>query len=117
MQQLLDFARPEPLAIKPCRINAQIKDLLDMLGPRCINQHIRVRFSPAADPSLLLAADESKICQALLNIFLNAIDAMPAGGELTVSTRAVHADKGPAVMIRVTDTGPRHTPGRPGPDL
>ena len=106
VQQLLDFARPEPLTIQSCDINARIKDLLAILTPRCLNQHIRVHFNPAGGPPLILAADDAKIKQALLNILLNAIEVMPTGGDLTVETGPAVTAHGPGVEVRVTDTGP-----------
>ena len=106
VHQLLDFAKPDPLAVEPTNINALVSDLLVMLSQKCVKHHIRVDFRPAATTLMTLPVDPAKIHQALLNILLNAIDAMPDGGELRVSTNTTLTKQGPAIEIRVIDTGP-----------
>jgi len=113
-RQLLAFSRQQVL--KPCvlDINATIGDVEKMLR-RLIDEHID--FRTKLDPHLdLVTADPTQVEQVLMNLVVNARDAMPDGGTLTIETSNVHLDSsfaqrsathkaGPYVMLAVSDTG------------
>ena len=113
-RQLLAFSRRQPLEIAVININALVENASSMLK-RLIGEDIELRFVPAADLGNV-RADASQIEQVLMNLTINARDAMPEGGKLTIETvnvtlgneyvrRRVAVRPGEYVMLSVTDTG------------
>jgi PAS domain S-box-containing protein len=113
-QHLLAFARKQPLQPKETDINTLIVETAKLLRPT-LGEHIEIESMLEADawPALI---DQNQLATALLNLALNARDAMPQGGKLTLETGNVHLDEsytsrhsevpsGPYVMIAVSDTG------------
>ncbi|WP_020469611.1 hybrid sensor histidine kinase/response regulator [Zavarzinella formosa] len=113
-RQLLAFSRQQILAPKALDLNAAVADIEKLLQ-RLIGEHIRLTTVP--HPELrTVRADPSQIEQVILNLCVNARDAMPAGGQITIETRNVELDPGYAelrpevrpgryVMLAVSDTG------------
>jgi signal transduction histidine kinase/FixJ family two-component response regulator len=113
-RQLLAFSRMQVLQPRVVDLNAIITDMSKML-PRLIGEHIEYSF--VGDPQLFsVQADPGQIEQVLMNLAVNARDAMPQGGKLTVKTSnavldAEAAAKRPAMTageyahISVSDTG------------
>jgi len=100
--EFLDFARPRVPNRRPCDLEAVANRSLEMLQPEIQ----RLGISVNRDFHLNgrgLAADPDLLHQAFLNILLNAIQAMPEGGELTVSTH--DAPGGRTQEIQFRDTG------------
>jgi len=87
VHQLLDYGKPAPLSIQQTDIHKLIDDTLDVLSSKFLDQKIRVHRLFNANPNLEIAIDPNQFRQALLNILLNAIEAMPNGGEITVETK------------------------------
>jgi two-component system cell cycle sensor histidine kinase/response regulator CckA len=113
-RQLLTFARKTERFVKPVQINALIEETLQLFQ-RSVSKEIVVQTALTPD-STSVNGDDGQIQQALLNLFLNARDAMPNGGTLTISTDVTLADghttsqytsvkAGPFVLVRVADTG------------
>jgi len=113
-RQLLTFARKAETLAAPVDIHALIHETLD-LYQRSVTKDIAVHTSLSAAP-VTVNGDDGQIQQALLNLLLNARDAMPEHGTITITTDIVHADAstvsrflsvrpGPFVEIRVADTG------------
>ncbi len=113
-QRLLAFARKQPLQPRKVNVNELIVDTAKLLRPT-LGEHIEIRSMLADDlwPSLV---DPHQLSTSVLNLALNARDAMPGGGKLTLETRNVHLDEGYArantdvqpgayVMVAVSDTG------------
>ena len=113
-QRLLAFARRQPLQPRTTDINSLIVDAAKLLRPT-LGEHIEVEsvFEDEAWPALV---DPSQLTTALINLALNARDAMPDGGKLVLETGNVQLDEsyaranvevapGPYVMIAVSDTG------------
>lgn len=84
-KQLLSFARREPFSPRAIDVNALCLELLDLLR-RIISENIRLEFLPE-DALPQVSADPARVEQVLMNLCVNARDAMPSGGLLTVSTR------------------------------
>jgi signal transduction histidine kinase len=113
-RQLLAFSRKQVLQPKTLSLNAVVEGLATMLQ-RLIGEDIDLRTS--LDPSLgPVQADPGQIDQVIMNLAVNARDAMPGGGQLIIETSNVELDAaslrgrvgvrpGPHVMLAVTDTG------------
>ncbi len=118
-QQLLAFSRKQRLEPRVLRLDAVVNEMGHMLQ-RLVGEHIRVRtVSTPALPAV--RADPGQLQQVLMNLVVNARDAMPRGGQLTLETSNVtldaayarsHADVAPGnyVLLAVSDTGGGMTP-------
>ena len=113
-KQLLAFSRQQVLTPAVLSLNTLVCEMEKML-PRLLGEDIEV--SLALDPDLgNVKADQSQIEQVIINLAVNARDAMPSGGKLTLQTANVELDQvytrhhpgsrvGKYVMLVVTDTG------------
>ncbi len=113
-RQLLAFSRRQVLEPKTLDLNQIVSGLEDMLR-RSIGEHIQLRVRGAPD-LWPVKADPGQLEQAILNLVVNARDAMPQGGQLTIETANAELDPtyagshAPAVpgqyaMVAVTDSG------------
>jgi PAS domain S-box-containing protein len=102
-QHLLSFGRRQ--AIKPIVLDIGVRlDAFAEMAGRMLGSPIRVELDLQAR-SALVEVDPTQLEMALLNTAVNARDAMPDGGTLTLSTRDCHLDGRPAVCIGIVDTG------------
>jgi signal transduction histidine kinase len=101
-RRLLDLARPDEPALQPTDVGALIKQTLERLGPELEAAHIQVRCELSTTPRV--SADAEEIRRALFNLFLNAREAMPSGGALSVRLRPA-PDLAELVEIEVEDSG------------
>jgi PAS domain S-box-containing protein len=112
-QHLLAFARKQPLQPREIDINSLIVDTAKLLRPTLGEQiHIESVFE---DENCVAIVDPNQLTTAILNLALNARDAMPGGGKLIVETGAAYLDEvyasvndvrpGHYVLIAVSDTG------------
>src|SRR5271169_2272506 len=113
-RQLLAFSRMQVLQPRVLDLNALISDVGKML-PMLIGEEIEYAFRPG-ESLARVKADPSQIEQVLVNLAVNARDAMPKGGKLTISTQNVLLDAtyarshpptvaGRYVLLTVVDTG------------
>lgn len=113
-RQLLAFSRKQMLAPKVLNVQSVVVEMEKILR-RLIGEDIQLETSSAPDLGLI-KADRSQIEQVILNLAVNARDAMPEGGRLTIETANVELDKAAAhppavlspgkyVMLAVTDNG------------
>jgi len=86
-QQLLLFSRKSPMKLAPADLNQVVQSVLQMLG-RIIGDSYDLEFLPVGR-TLPTCVDASKIQQVLMNLVINARDAMPSGGRLSIITRAL----------------------------
>jgi two-component system sensor histidine kinase HydH len=100
LENFLRFARVQELRLETTDFNLIVEELRDFFEPQAMSQGILIRthFEPDL-PKMSLDADLFR--QALLNLFINARQAMPDGGELMLRTRS----DGPWNILEVTDTG------------
>ena len=113
-KHLLAFARRQPLDPKVIDLNALVLAMSNWL-PRTLGETIQVITVPAEDLNKTLA-DPGQVENAVLNLAINARDAMPGGGTLTIKTANIELDEdytagrtdvspGRYVVLSVTDTG------------
>ena len=113
-RQILAFSRKQMLEVRVIDLNAVIEEYEDMLR-RLLGETIIVQIVPAPHP-VLVRVDRSQIEQVLLNMAVNARDAMPDGGSLTIETaelyldqryaeRHVEVEAGDYIMLSISDTG------------
>ena len=113
-KHLLAFARKQPLQPREVDVNGLILETAKLLHPT-LGEQIEIRPLLAADAWTALV-DPNQLTTAILNLSLNARDAMPAGGKLTLETNNIYLDEGYAsmhsevtvgnyVLIAVSDTG------------
>jgi len=100
----LRFAHPAPVGKQQTCLNRVVDELLDFSAAEHRRQKIVVSFERAELPEVPVDADQLK--QVLLNITLNAVQAMPNGGELHIVTR----NEAGQVVVQVTDSGPGIAP-------
>jgi two-component system cell cycle sensor histidine kinase/response regulator CckA len=113
-RQLLAFGRKQVLQPKVLDLNAVVEELEKMLR-RLIGEHIQLETVFGAERGRI-TADPGQIEQVIMNLAVNARDAMPQGGRLVIETGSVELDDayarlqegarpGPHLLLRVTDTG------------
>jgi PAS domain S-box-containing protein len=118
-RDLLIFSRQEPVQLVPVGLNGVITGARDLLRVS-VGSQVAVRFELAADLPPVLG-DSGQLEQVLLNLAVNARDAMPEGGTLTIRTGAMDlaggdlrldagASPGPFVELSVADTGSGMSP-------
>jgi len=115
IQQMLAFARKQPLQPQSTDVNLLVLDTAKLLRPT-LGESVEIKMTLEEDtwPAMI---DPSQLGTALINLAVNARDAMPGGGKLILETgnvmldasfATIHAEEvrpGPYVMIAVTDTG------------
>ena len=99
LQTFLDFARPPRPQRRPTPFPPLIEGVINLVRGRAERQKIAIHSDVQ---SLTATVDGEQIRQVLVNLCLNALDAMPSGGELTVAIRAIPLYR---VELEVTDTG------------
>lgn len=113
-RQLLAFSRKQMVSNQVISLNALVEETMQMLR-RLIGENIDISFRPIGEPGRVLA-DSGQIVQVLMNLCVNARDAMPCGGLLSIETAIVNVDDdfiyshpeftpGQYVMLSVADTG------------
>ena len=118
-RQLLAYGRKQFLRLERLDLNRVIVDMGGILGP-LLGSHIDIRLNPGAELAKV-EADVGQIEEVIMNLALNAGDAMPGGGKLTLETANVSLDAdsigrdedlkpGSYVMLAVSDTGIGMTP-------
>ena len=118
-QQLLAFSRKQVMELKVVNLNMIVEDMNNMLT-RLIGEDIILKTF-LTKPLGNIMADASQVGQILMNLVVNARDAMPSGGRITIETGDIYLDEkyaanlsyvkpGPYSMLSVTDTGMGMTP-------
>jgi two-component system sensor histidine kinase HydH len=90
--------------VRPRPVNAVIEKAMAVIETNCLSAGIDIQLE--LHPHLpLVPMDQEQIHQVILNIAINAIEAMPDGGTLTIRTSRITSDAGDAVGISIRDTG------------
>ncbi|HEX2933273.1 MAG TPA: ATP-binding protein [Candidatus Binatia bacterium] len=105
IQELLEFARPRSAELVPTDIKLVIEKTVNMVANRFYKQNIEPSLSIGEDLPVI-AGDPQQLEQVMVNLLLNAIDAMPNGGKLNVSASVTPVTENTTAMtIAVTDDG------------
>jgi len=114
IRHLLAFARKQPLRPRDIDVNATVEDIARLLRPT-LGEQIEIR-TILAEEMLVAHVDSAQLANSLVNMAINARDAMPDGGKLLLETRRITLDPayaaaspglvpGTYIMIAVSDTG------------
>lgn len=108
LDEMLDFARPVRLILKKASLNAILDSCLEIIEARVKEKNLIVRKAYGARLPRIVV-DEEKMEQALINIFLNALEALPPGGALAVTTKALRTHRR-RLQVLIDDDGPGPSP-------
>ncbi len=100
LTNLLDFARPRPPEFQAVDLGRLIDSVVDLVGHTASHAGVRIRKEIAAGLPAV-ESDPEQLKQVILNLAINAIQAMPRGGELAVSA----AGQDGSVVVRIRDEG------------
>jgi signal transduction histidine kinase len=104
INSLLDTVRPRRPELRPVRPADVLDPLLPLLAHAARQRGVTLETAVAADAPLMLA-DPGSLQQVLINLVVNALEATPAGGRVTVRAAAVTRDRTAGVELAVADTG------------
>jgi two-component system cell cycle sensor histidine kinase/response regulator CckA len=109
IRRLMQFGRAEDMHYVPVQLNNIISEALQLIQP-LVRENVKLKAELCGSLPTIVA-DPSQLEQALVNLFMNALDAMPTGGELSITTAVGPNPKSPkklpqnSVSIVVADTG------------
>jgi signal transduction histidine kinase len=104
IDRLRDYARPAPPEPKPARPNEMIRRVAALLEPDLAARALRLTLELPADPGPEAQLDEERFRDLVVNLVMNAIEASPEGGTVTVRLTAVERDE--RLVLEVLDQGP-----------
>ena len=104
LQELLDFAKPVNLRLAPISINTVVTSCMELLDVKFRKNKISYRMILDSELPPVMA-DENKMEQLVINLLINAIEAIDCNGRITVTTSRTVKDKRAFSVIRVDDTG------------
>ncbi|GIV98095.1 MAG: hypothetical protein KatS3mg057_2752 [Herpetosiphonaceae bacterium] len=100
IERMRNFYRPSRGDLAPCNLNQILEETLELAGLNLRHGSIKMIFTPAPDLPMVLSNGD-QLRQVFLNLILNAIEAMPDGGTLTVRTES----RASFAVVEVQDTG------------
>jgi signal transduction histidine kinase len=101
VKTFLDFTRPVELKVSDVPLDEFMREIVDLARPQAAFAGIQIDMEQSAD-GIAIRADRDLLKQAVLNVAVNAIEAMPSGGHLRFQS-TLESDE---AEIRITDTGP-----------
>jgi two-component system, NtrC family, sensor histidine kinase HydH len=106
LESFRDFASLRRLVVRPANVHEVLEEIMHLVGPQAEQQHVQSTLKePAANfPSVPLDAEKFK--QAVLNLVINALEAMPTGGNLVLGASARNGE----LLVEIADTGPGIAP-------
>lgn len=102
LESFRDFASLQRLTLRPADVGVVLDDVARLIGPQAAGQHVAVTVLHPGSALPRVPLDVEKIKQALLNLVINALEAMPEGGSLVLEASARDGE----LVIEVSDTGP-----------
>ncbi|HCC58250.1 MAG TPA: hypothetical protein DEQ47_13525 [Solibacterales bacterium] len=100
VKTFLDFTRPVKLNLMPVPVDSFVRDVVELASPHANGAGVAIEVLSLPE-SVLITVDSDLVKQAVLNIVINAIEAMPNGGTLLIEARERSED----AEIRITDSG------------
>jgi signal transduction histidine kinase len=100
VEQILSFARPVSLNLRPGDLQQTVNDVLELLRPQLTTNKVEVRLAMGPDAAVAML-DESSMRGALINLILNAIEAMREGGTLSIAIDRTAEN----LQLEIADTG------------
>ena len=100
VERILGFARPVTLTLRAGNLNRIVTDVVELLRPQIVANRVDVRLSLSAREACAMI-DESSMRGALMNLILNAIEAMPDGGRLRIASETTEE----MLRLEITDSG------------
>lgn len=105
VEDFLHMARPQPADMQACPVQEELETIVNLVSNDARERQIKLVQEPPSFP-VIIRADGEKLRQAFLNIIINALQATPPGGSVTISTTVLQTDTATACQIRFRDTGP-----------
>jgi len=105
--QLLEFSKPLRLHCQPVALKPFLEDAIRLVAGQCEEARVDLRLA-LAEEDLSVGMDADKMSQVVLNLLLNALEAMPAGGNLEIKARG---DQKTGLHLTIADTGQGIAPG------
>jgi signal transduction histidine kinase len=102
LESFRDFASLQRLTLQPADVEVLLGDVARLIGPQAAQQRVEVVVQHHESGLPHVRLDVEKIKQAVLNLVINAIEAMPEGGSLVLATSARDGE----LLVEVSDTGP-----------
>jgi len=107
VENFLSFARPSRIQTSEIRLDAILRQIVDLLSNQARSRKVRLELSSEGDPKVLGSEDQLK--QAFLNLVINGLEAMPNGGLLSIHTEVSRQSGSPGAkdlaVVRIQDTG------------
>jgi len=106
VKTFLDFSRPVEVHLEDVDLTALTREVTEFVTPQAKGANIQVEFSAPSEPAMM-RGDSDLLKQAVLNLVVNAVDAMPGGGQLRVALEKGRGEKtDDKLILEVSDTGP-----------
>jgi signal transduction histidine kinase len=106
VSRVLLFAKARRELRTRCKLAELIDDTLFLVRLKLRQNRVEVDCQPPPDPDLVVEVNRGQLQQALLNLLLNAMQAMPGGGRITVSAGREREGEHAVAAVRIRDTGP-----------
>ena len=104
INELLTFSKSGAANVRQVDIREILERTITLIQPQAKTQRVNLSITPLGD-AILILVDPDQMLQVLLNIVLNAIQATPGGGSVTIETRRAANEQGEFCQIEVRDTG------------
>ncbi|MEN8231179.1 MAG: ATP-binding protein [Thermodesulfobacteriota bacterium] len=104
VREFLDFARPQVPRFATATINDPLKKVIKFMQPELAKKQVTLEKNLGPIPAPM-DIDQNLLYRAFLNLFVNAIQAMPEGGTLSVTSSLASEGQKKNIVIRITDTG------------
>jgi PAS domain S-box-containing protein len=101
-----DFASVQRLTLRPTDVGEILAETVRLIGPQAAQQRVDVRLCVPEGPLPCVPLDHDKFKQAILNLVINALEAMPGGGKLSLSVSVGDGE----LVVGISDTGPGIAP-------
>lgn len=105
----LSFGKPMRLDTRPCRVDDVLREVAELVDHKARDQGIALEITTATDFPVTLA-DPELLKTCFLNLMINAVDAMPKGGVLSVAAAPARETGGDVLLVTVSDTGQGMSP-------